>query len=537
MKILKDSQLLNSAQYNNFGKLKVLIVDDSTLFIQSIRKILSKLKIDDKNIQHASDTKLASWYLKDKIEDEGYDIIICSYRFKNRPLGRDFLRYLEKEQFRTKLTSLIVTDNTLDLDTAREIDTNIPDGFIAKPFNHNQFVAKLTKIVQKSIKLKPLKNAYFGRAYDQVIEKSEQLLFESPQYASEIMRLKCLALTKLKRFEEAIQCCKSELQTSAEWPLVQLVELYSLLGKHTLVTDLLDSEPSIKSHPKVSWILRENNVETDTCQSVIKEYMKSNEDHEKIIKAAVLHMYNLDYSSASDTLTRYIRHNRSNPLLEKRAMLFLQCLRALEQVFVGKPKYVEPHIFDKLVSEQDKQDNLYFLFMYILKNYDKKSLFKTRQHIEAFKARALYCNDNLVLILLALACYHLGLNANVKMLHNKHLMFVENDYLSIVTNKVFESLVQHSADKELHFDLKRDSDLSALESMTAQSPLNQHYHESFVSLIARTLANKPVKKTKGFLSNIETSISFLKDSYKDLGQHNNLVRLKAEYDQIRFHLR
>ncbi|NOH62503.1 response regulator [Vibrio sp. RE88] len=516
---------------------RVLIVDDSTLFIQSIRKMLSQLKVEDKNISHASDTRLASWYLRDRKDSNAmYDIIICSYTFKGKPMGREFLRYLEKEKVREKLTALIMTDNAMDLETLREVDTFLPDGFITKPFNHNQFLKKFSQITDKGIRIKAVKTAYYQQQYEDVLRLTQKGTSVKPSISNELLRLRCMSLSKLKRYDEAITLCTSLLDSKREWPLVTLIELYSLKGQNQHVSELLASTPAIKEHPRVNWMLRESEVTADNFQKLIGDYKKAPSDHEKTIKAAMLHLYSLDYQAAIDTLTMFIRHNRSNPLLDKRTIFFLKGLKALNHVFVGGNTQAESKELSKLTDTKDPQYKLYYLFLYILKHYDKKNLFATGQRIEAFRNRAIYAKDNMVLLLLALACHHLGLHSKVTTLFEQRLTFVENDYLSIVTNKVLSSLVQLNDDKELHFDTKRDADLSTLVSMTHSSPLNRQYHEGFISQLADIVKRRKVKKSKEMIAHIESSIAYLKDSYEELGQISELVRLKSEYELIKVNL-
>lgn len=518
-----------------FSKFKVLIIDDSPLFIHSIRKIMNKIKVAEKNINYALDTKLACWYLRDSIESGNhYDIIICSYTFKNRPVGREFFRFIEKEHIREKLTALIVTDNTMDQETIREIDQHLPDGFIAKPFNHNQFVTKLNQVIIRGTALKPIKNAYFQRNYEQVIDLTQYIEQDNAAFNNELTRVRCLSLVHLKRFDEAITLCSAQLSQNSEWPVVQLIEIYSLLGDSGRVLALLEQKPTIKDHPRVKWLLMESELKASNYQQLVGTYKKFTSDQEKTIKSAVLNLYELDYATTAETLSAFVKNNQTNPLLDKKISLFVLSIKALDNVFNGSAPHSKE--FDKLVIDNNPHHHLYYLFLYVLKHYDSRELFKMSKKFDAYVKRAIYAKDNLVLILLALACYHLGLHSKVKMLAEQQLTFVENDFLSIIAGKLLENLSQLSDSKELYFNLNRDSDLTTLVSMADTSPLNKEYHEGLVSQFANVVKRRKVKKTKKLMLSIESSISYLRQSYEDLGQFSNLVRLKTEYEAIRVNL-
>ncbi|MGF1753591.1 response regulator [Vibrio makurazakiensis] len=514
-----------------------MIIDDSPLFIHSIRKIINKIKVAEKNINYALDTKIACWYLKDSIESGNhYDIIICSYTFKNRPLGKEFFRFIEKEHIREKLSALIVTDNTVDQETIREIDQHLPDGFIAKPFNYNQLVTKINHIITRGLALKATKNAYFQRNYQQVIELTHCIEQENIAFRNELIRMRCLSLVHLKRFDEAVTLCSSQLNQNNEWSLVQLIELYSLRGDSHGVLAILDQKPTLKDHPRVKWLLMESELKITNYKQLISNYKKFATDQEKSIKSAVLNLYELDYAATIETLNAFLKNNQTNPLVDKKIALFLWSLKSLNYTFHNEYCTSRGNGFDKLVIDNNPNHHLYYLLLYVLKNYDSRELFKVGKKFDAYIKRAIYAKDNLVLILLALACYHLGLHSKVKMLAEQQLTFVENDFLSIITGKLLENLSQLSNGKELYFNLNRDSDLTTLVSMANTSPLNKEYHEGLVSQFANIVKRKKIRKTKKLMLSIESSISYLRQSYEDLGQFSELVRLKTEYEVIRVNL-
>ncbi|ANW26096.1 response regulator VieB [Vibrio coralliilyticus] len=534
--IIRASNPVPSPHHNVIAQFRVLVVDESTLFAQSIKKMLMQLKVDDKNITHASDTKLAAKYLRESKDSGSYfDVIICSFNFKSRPQGREFFRYLEKEQVRAHLTALIITDNAIDIDTVRQIDAFLPDGFIAKPFNHNQFLSKFGQITEKALRLKPLKNAYFQKRYHDVLELTQDECLP-PKVANDMLRLRCLSLIKLDRFEEAVELCQPFIGAQQEWPSVLLIELYSLQNDSQKISDILYTTTTLKDHPRVHWVLNESQLEGDDYQYLLSHYAKVNDDHEKSVKAALVHLLALDYDATLDSLGHLIRSNKTNPLLDKRLLVFLQGLVSLNSTFENKNKVLEVNDLNKIAPSKESQHQLYFLFVYILKHYDRKSLFLTGQRIDAFFDKALYAKDNLVLILLALACYQLGLYSKLQKLYQQKMSFIEKDYLAILTSKILGQLVQMSDKRELYYDTNRDDDLSALVSMTHSSPLNTRYHEGFISQLSDIVKRRKVKRTKEIISHIESSIAFLKDSYESLGLTSDLMRLRSEYELIKINL-
>ena len=185
---------------------------------------------------------------------------------------------------------------------------------------------------------------------------------------------------------------------------------YSLQNDSQKISDILYTTTTLKDHPRVHWVLNESQLEGDDYQYLLSHYAKVNDDHEKSVKAALVHLLALDYDATLDSLSHFLRSNKTNPLLDKRLFVFLQGLVSLSSTFENKNKVLEVNDLNKIAPSKESQHQLYFLFIYILKHYDRKSLFLTGQRIDAFFDKALYAKDNLVLILLALACYQLGLS-------------------------------------------------------------------------------------------------------------------------------
>lgn len=522
---------------NQLNQLRVLIIDDSTLFIQSIRGLLTKLKFDERNIQHAYDTKLATWYLKDRIESAlRFDIIICSYSFKNKPNAKHFFNHIENAGTRGHLTALIVTDNSLDRQTIRNIDEFMPDGFIAKPFNKSYFFTQFRQIINRSIALKPLRNAYYQYDYGLVLELADEYSLRYPQFHHAIQRIKSMALAKLKRFDEAITICEAELNKNSEWAVVNLVEYLSLVGSSQKVSDRISEHPDALTHQKVTTIMTEMDISIDRVDELIAKYNKKEDDHEQKIKGCLLPLLQLDYHQTIQLLSSFVRNNKNNPLLDSRCLLLLKGLLAINDA-VNQARYSDESTEDIKSTTPTKQQVTYEKILYLVNKHHLKQLFKTQQRLEKIRKQVWESQDNFLLLLYVTLCFQFGLDEKVIEMGKELNHVLNNDRFAIIVRKITLNFVNKSEAKLKQEQSDSQLDLASLVVKTKEAPLSRIHHENVIDKAVATLKGKEVQRVNLVYKCVAISIVYLKELYMHLKDNVSLEKLKSNYRQIRLTLR
>lgn len=523
-----------SQDYSMLSKLKVLIVDESSLLIQSIRGMLSKLKFDEKNIQHAYDTKLASWLLNCKGDKcTKYDVIICSYSFRNKPGVKDFFHFLESENLRSHLTAVIVTDNALDISTIRSIDTFMPDGFIAKPFNYNYFESQVKQTLLRAFQLKTLRNTFFSQNYSKVLELADELATKYPQQLDAIQRVKSMALAKLKRYDEAILTCESLLKGNSEWAAVNLVEYYSLTNRESKISELVAKRPEVATHPTVTRILEEMGLQTNSYETLVSKYSKAENDYEQQIKSCLLPLYQLDYDAVVARLTDFTRANRNNPLLDVRCVLFLRVLNNLSQTLGSshKSSFQKEEEFSIVLNKN--QHSAYNELIQVLNSHSNKDLFETQKRLEEVKNLVLNAQDNLLLLVYISTCFKLGLDEHVIATNKTINQYIDNNYLSVIVAKLINRLAKQSQEHITNCNKGFTKDFTTLKNNTMLFPLNRSYHELLVDKAATLASTTNGNLAQRLCIEIEHSIIYLKNLYVYNKNKAGLETLKASYLTIK----
>ena len=135
---------------NFLANAKVLIVDDFAGFRETIKGMLSRIKIT--NIDQASNgydaLKLCS--------DNAYQIIFCDYNLGNGPDGQQILEELHQRAIIPRGTIFfMVTAETTKAQVIGAIEYR-PDSYLTKPFTGEQLEKRLKRLVIKNISLRPI---------------------------------------------------------------------------------------------------------------------------------------------------------------------------------------------------------------------------------------------------------------------------------------------------------------------------------------------------------------------------------------------
>ena len=129
---------------------KVLIVDDFAGFRETIKGMLTRIKIT--NIDQASNgydaLKLCS--------ENAYQIIFCDYNMDNGPDGQQILEELHQRAIIPRGTIFfMVTAETTKAQVIGAIEYR-PDSYLTKPFTGEQLEQRLKRLIIKNISLRPI---------------------------------------------------------------------------------------------------------------------------------------------------------------------------------------------------------------------------------------------------------------------------------------------------------------------------------------------------------------------------------------------
>ncbi|MCY9826476.1 response regulator [Vibrio chagasii] len=317
----------------NLQEINVLILDDSSVILSSVSRMLSRMGVREENIYFSQDPKVGVTLSK-RI---AFDVLLCDFNFGPQINGKQVLEELIHYQCLLDRCAFIMITADSSTQTFNSIFEITLDDYLLKPFNYNCFKKRVVRCLKKRKDLEPLYRLKRLGRYSEALEICEQGLRNDSQYSGFFKREKGHFLRLLKRWGKA-QRFYTELHFSepADWVTLGLVNALKNNGElrkaRILVQTLLEDQPHhIDAMKEISSIeVAEGNITASIGHLVdINKITRDNSERNLIISNLCLYID--DFYQAKLYYAKYREANkdtyRENRWLDvnylRRALMYL----------------------------------------------------------------------------------------------------------------------------------------------------------------------------------------------------------------------
>jgi DNA-binding response OmpR family regulator/predicted negative regulator of RcsB-dependent stress response len=175
----------------------VMVIDDLEAMRAQLRMSLS-------NVGFARLHVVGS--IKEALEllaNNRYDMILCDYALGDGTDGQQFLEYLRTNDLITRNTAFIMITAEQTYERVVAAAECSPDDYVLKPFTAAQFSARMEKLVEKQEYFSVIDAETDAKNWEQVIKECEKKLVVKDKYFLELSKIKCSALMRSNRQQEA----------------------------------------------------------------------------------------------------------------------------------------------------------------------------------------------------------------------------------------------------------------------------------------------------------------------------------------------
>lgn len=225
------------------GKLKYLIIDDSSSFLALARSILVQAGISNDRITATADSHKALRLL----HQTKYDVVLCDYNMNCNIDGGLILDEVRQLQLQAAdgVFLCVTGDNTRDV--VNHFIEMEPDDYLTKPFRYIDFVKRLTKVVKRKQAMKPILQALAKRQHQQVLDMIHAPSNELKPYRGYLNRIHGDCLLRLQKHQQAVEFFQSQNQKLI-WPKLGLSQALQGLGRfdeaEVILKTLLNNQPN-----------------------------------------------------------------------------------------------------------------------------------------------------------------------------------------------------------------------------------------------------------------------------------------------------
>jgi len=181
----------------DIGKREFLIIDDYADMRGVLRNMLQSFGA--LNIESVANGKDAIA----KMEAKQFDVVLCDY---NLGRGRDGQQVLEEVRHRDligvgALFVMVTAENTREMVMgAVEYE---PDSYLTKPFTKDLLSQRLSRLINKKMKLLDVQTAVNNKEYENAVDLLDQKIIDDPNSSKDFIRLKGDLLMKSGIFDKA----------------------------------------------------------------------------------------------------------------------------------------------------------------------------------------------------------------------------------------------------------------------------------------------------------------------------------------------
>lgn len=216
---------------NIYTNLSVIVIDPNREMLLSMRTMLRKMGFDDANITQMNSVSSS----RSLIENQNFDLIICSYLVDSTPSGATLLTNLRQQNLMQPTTGFIFTEVDNYLEVKRDIIEAEPDGIIVKPFNYNDFKQQVASVVKLKQQTKSIDILLANNDIETALALCDSNVQSKPRLKNIFLRKKLQILFSIKKDYKQASILAKELglETSSEWAKLKALESYLQIGDDT----------------------------------------------------------------------------------------------------------------------------------------------------------------------------------------------------------------------------------------------------------------------------------------------------------------
>ena len=238
LKVVVYMEELEKNDLDDFSKLKVLIIDDTLLVHDVLKKSLYNLGIQQ--VKCAEN----AYYGVRLCENTTFNVVICSFNVKSDKDGFHLLEELKFKGYVSKRTVLIFLSAETSEALVNSISELQPDDFWAKPLAPKTVQTRLINTLQKKKLLFNIYSAVDKKQYAKAIYFADRHLLDKSlqKYYPNILRMKGESFLNLLEFKEA-ENFFHELLNTYKYAWVYLGYVKSLLkqGRIDEINEMLNT--------------------------------------------------------------------------------------------------------------------------------------------------------------------------------------------------------------------------------------------------------------------------------------------------------
>lgn len=228
-----------------YKDLTVLLVDDATPILVTIKAMLIKFGFSEKNIFTAKSAKLAIAHASSYT----FDVVISDFNLGPGLNGKQLYEELTHYRYLKSTTVFILISGDNSAATIRPVVELKPDEYILKPFTANELNKRLVSAIERKRVLAPLYEAERTLNPESGLKICDELEPFYKAYFFEIAQFRGSFLTMLSMHNEAKATFEAAIvKKPTNWAKLGLANSLANLGEHQeadmIITSVLSSMPN-----------------------------------------------------------------------------------------------------------------------------------------------------------------------------------------------------------------------------------------------------------------------------------------------------
>jgi len=254
-----------------------------------------------------------------KIESNVYDLILCDYVFKDGANGQQFLEYLRHGDMlpRNSIFIMITAENGYEnIITAAEC---LPDSYLLKPFKIQEFMNRLSRLLEKQAVLEKVDQAHDAKNWQKVVAECDKLLSSKDASKTDIYKIKASSLMKLDKATEAIEVYKEALKhKDLPWATLGMarahVALNNLEAAEEVTKNLIKNYPKfVMAYDFMAEVLIKANKPKEAQEVLQNASNISPINLSRTRQLSTVAMSNGDFELAENTISKVLKKHKHSP--------------------------------------------------------------------------------------------------------------------------------------------------------------------------------------------------------------------------------
>lgn len=297
---------------NSFSSLRVLIVDDASIVVVTLKSMLIKIGFNDRLISYCS-TARASIQLA---RQEPYDLILCDYNLGRGMNGKQVFEEMKHHGLLHDKSVFILITGESSAAVVHSIIELKPDDYLLKPFNVMSLKERVTSAINRKHTLYKLYKMQSKHQFEEGLALCDEILPFYPEYHFTISRFKGEFLSRLELHEESKVLYESILaRKEHDWATIGLANSLMHLGEkktaQNMINKMLASKPnsSVLRTAAANLSLINNEIPTAIRHfELASKMVRGNSDRELVICNLCLAVG--DYQNALERYRIYMEINK-----------------------------------------------------------------------------------------------------------------------------------------------------------------------------------------------------------------------------------